>query len=312
MAASRYDTGTNADKNVSQTGSSNTAASTTGNSSTTGESTTNGSSSTVKNTNSTTNTQNMTGSSLAALETLIQQMLGGGSPEMARLAAERQQQANISTQQQQAYSKENAFADAQGLMAQTMRQTLEKLVPGINRAAAGAGTSQGSMRALLLQQAAESAAQNASAAGLGAAVNYGQVANGAGNTVSSILGQSNDAATQALIQALGIARGAVSTSTTTGQETSNTDSTSNTNSSSNTNTSQNNNSNTNTNQNTSSSSGSGTSASTGTNNDGLVYYGPQTTDQGLVSGATGTSLDTLLQLSGNTGGGNSWANSFSF
>jgi hypothetical protein len=310
MATSRYSNPTVTGGNVSSSGNSSTSGSQTGTSSTTGQSSTSGSSVTQTDNNSTTNTQNMTGSSLAALETLIQQMLGGGTPEMARLASERQQQINRSTQQQQGYSRENAFADAQGLMAQTMRQTLEKLVPGINRAAAGSGTSQGSMRALLLQQAAENAAQNASAAGLGAAVNYGQVANGAGNTVASILGQQNDAATQALLQALGIARGAVTSSTSTGSQTSTTNSDSNTNSSSNTNTSQNSNSNTNTNQ--QQSSGSGTAAPTNTNNDGLVYYGPQTTTQGMMAPSTGSTLDTLLQLANDTGGNNSWSNSFSF
>lgn len=311
MATSRYDVGGNT-AGVTANSNSNTSGSQTGQSSTTGQSNTSGSSTTNTNTNQTTNTQNMTGSSLAALEALIQQMLGGGTPEMARLASERQQAVNRGVQQQQTYSRDNAFADAQGLISQTMRQSLERLVPGINRAAAGSGTSQGSMRALLLQRAAETAAESASAAGLGAAVNYGQVANGAGNTVASILGQQQDQSTQALLAALNIARGAVTSSNTTGQQTSTTNSDSETNSSSNTNTSQNNNSNTNSNSNTRPNTGGNTTVGGGQPTDELVYFGPQQTSQGLVAPQTGSTIDTLLQLAGQGNGGNSWSNSFTF
>lgn len=158
-------------------------------------------------------TQNMDPKSLAMLQVLIQQLMSGGTQEQVNQQAARKSEINNVTQQRAGYSKDAAFADAQGLMAQTMRRVLEQLVPGINRGAEGAGVSAGSMKALLLNDASVKAAESASANGLNAAVQYGQVANGMSGVLESLT-RPNDAATNALLNAFSILKGATTNSST--------------------------------------------------------------------------------------------------
>lgn len=162
--------------------------------------------------------QNMDDESLAALNTLIAQLQGGGTPEMLADRAARLKAIASAQAQQAAYSKDAAMRDAQGTMDQQTRKVMEQLLPSLTRSAEGAGTSQNALRALLMQKGANEAAESASALGLKAATDYGQVQNG----VSSILAQlvsMKDPAADALLAALGIAKGAVQntngTSTTT-------------------------------------------------------------------------------------------------
>jgi hypothetical protein len=104
-----------------------------------------GSSSSVTNNNSvqnidqtvTTNTQNMTGKSLAALELLIQQLLGGGTNQQARQMAKRQQEIQANQALRSDYTKEAAFADAQGAMNHLLQQAMESSLPALVRAAEG-------------------------------------------------------------------------------------------------------------------------------------------------------------------------------
>lgn len=312
MATSRYDTPSSSRSNttggiLANGGTVNTNTNTSGQQGTTqqGVSQTDqsGTSTTNQKTSQTTNTQNMTGSSLAALNLLIQQLLGGGTQEMAQQQAQRQAEINNVTQSRAGYTKEAAFNDAQGLIAQTMQQTLQQLLPGINRAAAGAGTSQNSMRALLTQQAAEQAAQAGAAQGLTAAVNYGNI-NSSLSQVLQQLTQPNDAATTALLNALQIAKGAQISSTTTGNSTS----TTNSDQTSQTQSQQQSNTNSNQNQNQTQvanvgkiGAGTGGTSSGNRNVDGLVYYGPQQSTLQVAqsaANASGTDLGTLLQLAG--------------
>jgi hypothetical protein len=281
---SRYSTAADADKPTS-------TASTSGASGTESVTT---DSTTTKSGTSTSNQQNMTGQSLAALEALIQQLLGGGTPSMRQDKKTKNNEIVNLQQDRDGYSKEAAFADAQGLMAQTMRQALEKLIPSINQGAMGAGASQSSMRALLTQRAAENAAEAAAAQGLGAAVQYGGVANGMSAVIERLLAQ-QDPAAQALIQALGVAKGAVSNTVNNYNETSNTSGTT-----------------------------TGTKSTTGFENknvsydgaaptfsnvpasSGLQFFGPLETDQSIALNNlkyTGTTQDTLSQLYGQ----NTWS-----
>lgn len=186
-----------------------TGTSTQGTGSTSGSSQTSGSQSS----NTQQNSVNMDERSLSVLNTLIQQLMTGGTPELQAQKGARQAELASLVTQRGGYSKEAAFADAQGLMAQMMRQTIEKMMPSINAGAIGAGASQSSMRALLTQRAAENAAQNATAQGLGAAVSYGGVANGMSGAIANLLGQT-DPVTAALMNALNLAKGAVTSSTT--------------------------------------------------------------------------------------------------
>lgn len=165
-----------------------------------------GTTSSTQTTNS--STQNMDPQSLAALQLLIQQLMGGGTQQMANDMAARKGEINKVTQQRAGYSKDAAFSDAQGLMAQTMRRVMEQLVPSISRAAEGAGASQSSLRALLLQDAANKAAESSAAQGLNAAVQYGQI--GANlSQVLEALTRPDNTVTNALLNALSIAKGAV-------------------------------------------------------------------------------------------------------
>ncbi len=147
------------------------------------------------------------------LDTILQQLLAGGTPQMQQQAGARQAEVAGLQGQRAGYSKEAAFADAQGLIAQTMRQALEKLVPSINSAALGAGASQSSMRALLTQRAAENAAQMSATEGVKAATSYGQVAGGLSDVIARLLSV-QDPSAELLIRALGTAKGPTSGGTT--------------------------------------------------------------------------------------------------
>lgn len=141
------------------------------------------------------------------LNTLLQQLASGGTPQMQQASSARTGEVQNLETQRAGFSKEAAFADAQGLIAQTMRQALERLIPSINTGALGAGASQSSMRALLTQRAAENASQAAASEGIKAATNYGQVAGGISEVISRLLSV-QDPSAQLLIQAIGAGRGA--------------------------------------------------------------------------------------------------------
>lgn len=130
------------------------------------------------------------------------------------------------------YSKANAFADAQGAMNATLSQALRQSMPTITAGIDAAGTSGGALSALLTQQMAEDAAGQAAQLGLQAAINYGQIQTGQSNVIESLLGQGSEA-TNALLEALGIAKGAYENtkSNSSSSQTSNTTSSQTTNSS---------------------------------------------------------------------------------
>lgn len=199
--------GDSANKATSQALTTNTSGTTSGQKDSASSSTTNESGS------STTNASNMDPQSLAALNLLIKQLLGGGTQQMANDEAVRRGEINSVQAQRAGYSKDAAFGDAQGLIAQTLRQAMEKMLPSITRAAEGAGTSGNAMRALLMQDAQTRAAESASAAGVNAAIGYGNVAGNMNNTLEALT-RPQDAATNALLNALQIAKGAVTNSTT--------------------------------------------------------------------------------------------------
>lgn len=295
MATSRYGTeNVGAEKQNSTT---TTSGGTQTTSPTSNNTTTNGTS--TKDVNTTTNTTNMDPQSLAALQALIQQLMGGGTANQKQDRQLRNGEIATLQQNRSGYSKDAAFADAKGAMAQQMRLVLEKLLPSINSASLGAGASASSMRALLTQRAGENAAENAAAAGLGAAVNYGQISNGMSSVLANLIGQ-GDPVTTALINALSVAKGATSKSNTTGTETTNSSGT----------------------QNQTSSGGTVTTSPTSNTTmyapmgqtqvqvpAGLQYYGPQQTDQSIAQENlkyTGSTADTLRQLAGL--GSNPWSN----
>lgn len=265
----------------------------------TGVTSTNQTGSTTNNSTTATNqtTRNLSPELEAELNTLTKQLAAGGTPQMQQDRARRIAVINSAIQQQQNYSKASAFSDAQGLIAQQMRRTLESLLPNINRAAEDSGSSGGALRALLLQDAANKASESSSALGVQTAVNYGNINTNLMQVLESLT-RPDATVANSLINAVSAGKGAVSQ--TTGTQT--TSGTQNTTSAGTQNTATN-------------STQNATSADTKS-----VDYAPfdvamNTTPQffGAVaqtdpSKYVGTTLDTLSQLSG---GGNPWA-SYSF
>ena len=156
---------------------------------------------TVTATNST--VSNMDAASLQALQKLIASL----GAQQAASQATTQQAATTAKKGAEGYSKEAAFADSAAAVNAQMRAALLELMPSIVRAAEGAGTSQSSMRALLTQDAAQKAADSAAQLGIKAAVDYGQLQQGLLNSLAN-LNQTGDATTNALINALQVAKGA--------------------------------------------------------------------------------------------------------
>ena len=66
-------------------------------------------------------TKNFTSSQEAALNALIAQLSRGGTPEIQQQQAQRQALIASTQNQQAQFTKDNAFADAQGLISQQMR-----------------------------------------------------------------------------------------------------------------------------------------------------------------------------------------------
>lgn len=158
-------------------------------------------------TTTTETTTTMAPAAEAALNALIQQLASGGTPEQQQQRAARNQEIADARNIRQDYSKENAFRDAQGAMQAQLNEAMTKSLAELARAAEGAGTSASAMRALLLQNAQQKAAESAATLGLQASVNYGQVASGLTSTLEALT-RPNDAVTQSLINALGVAKGA--------------------------------------------------------------------------------------------------------
>ena len=149
----------------------------------------------------------MDAASQDALNQLIAQLLGGGTQGQALETAQRQQEIQSVRGQRAGYSREAALADAEGLMSQQLRQVMEKLEPSLTRASEGAGTSQNSMRALMLQDIAARAAESSSVAGIDAVSKYGALGVGLSQVLEALT-RPQDTTTQALLNALNIAKGA--------------------------------------------------------------------------------------------------------
>lgn len=155
-----------------------------------------------------TSTQNMDPTSMAALQALIAQLLGGGTQQMAQDEATRRQEIGANQAFRNQYSKEAAFADSQGAMAQLLQQAMESAMPSLVRSAEGAGTSANSMRALMTQDALNRASQSSAALGLNAAQGYGQIAANFSSILENLT-KPNTTVVDALLNALNVAKGAI-------------------------------------------------------------------------------------------------------
>lgn len=165
-------------------------------------------------TTSSSSTTRMSPGAEAALEKLIAELASGGTAEQRRQQAERNQEIQSVRGQRQDYSKEAAFADAEGAMRAQLANAMTASLAELARAAEGAGTSASAMRALLLQNAQQKAADSAATLGLQASANYGQIASGLSNTLEALT-RPSDVVTSSLISALNVAKGVREESTTT-------------------------------------------------------------------------------------------------
>ena len=166
----------------------------------------------------TTSTQNMTPAQLAQLDSFISMMMEGGTPDMRAASAARTQERGTVINIRNGFSKDQAFLDAAGLMNQQNRRSLERLVPSISRAAEDAGSSGGALRALLMQDAANKAAESASALGAQQAVQYGQIQTGLSQVMENLT-RIDPSLAQTIVGALNVAKGSSSTTTSTTDQT---------------------------------------------------------------------------------------------
>lgn len=140
---------------------------------------------------------------LQMLMTFLQEQMSGGTAQEKAMRAERMAQIGSARGTLSDYTKSGAFTDAAALMAQSLRQSMEKNMPVINKAIQGAGTSASSMQALLSQKLATESAQAASALGAEQAKAYGGIsANLQG--VLEALTRSDPNNSVALVNALGL------------------------------------------------------------------------------------------------------------
>jgi hypothetical protein len=135
------------------------------------------------------------------LQALIAQLMGQGTEEQQYSRNDRRKEISNVRNQRADYTKGAAFADAQGAVDAQLRAGLKELLPSINNAALGAGTSQSSMRALLLQDAAQKAADSAATLGLKASVDYGNIGANLSGVLEALTRQ-QDPQTLALLEAL--------------------------------------------------------------------------------------------------------------
>jgi predicted HicB family RNase H-like nuclease len=159
-------------------------------------------------------TDNMDPAGRAALTALLAQLQQGGSAQQKQAVAALQAQLQNATANQEQYTVQAAREQAQRSNALYSQQFLEQVMPQINAAMEASGSSGDSMNALLSQDAATRTAAQAAAAEAGLITQYGQLLKGQQDVVSTTAEQmGNDPVQNALIQALGISKGSMSTET---------------------------------------------------------------------------------------------------
>lgn len=150
----------------------------------------------------------------AAYEARINEIIrqGGmtppGTPELQKQSENIQQEISTVRGAREGYTKEAAFTDAKGAQAQLLRQAMEQFLPGLNNAIEASGTSGSATGGLLKNDLATRSAESAAALGLKAAVDYGQIFDQQSTLIGGLI-QNSSPALQALLNALGVAKGGV-------------------------------------------------------------------------------------------------------
>ena|SRR3990167_6934568 len=141
-----------------------------------------------------------------------------GTPAMQEAAVAKKQVMADLQKLIASYSPEGASADAALAMQGMLRKSLEENMPAIQRSIEGAGTSGGSMEALLSQDIATRAAETGAKLGLEAKRDYGQISSQLAQTLGQLSIQ-KDPVMEALLQALETNKIATQSSSQTQKET---------------------------------------------------------------------------------------------
>ena len=141
-----------------------------------------------------------------ALNTIIQQLLGGGTIDQQESNRKRQALISFVEQMLGQYSKQAAFDDASNLMKYNLQQSMEKNMPAIAKAIEGAGTSAASMQGLLAQKLATDSAIRAGALGAEQAKSYASAITSLAGLLEALTRPDNSIV-NSLLSALQIAKG---------------------------------------------------------------------------------------------------------
>ena len=141
-----------------------------------------------------------------ALNTIIQQLLGGGTSDQQESNRKRQALISFVEQMLGQYSKQAAFDDASNLMKYNLQQSMEKNMPAIAKAIEGAGTSAASMQGLLAQKLATDSAIRAGALGAEQAKSYASAITSLAGLLEALTRPDNSIV-NSLLSALQIAKG---------------------------------------------------------------------------------------------------------
>lgn len=150
--------------------------------------------------------QNFDPTTQNALNTLIMQLLGGGTADQKKNNKQRTALMSMVEQLLGQYTKQAAFDDASNLMKLNLQQSMEKNMPAIAKSIEGAGTSAGSMQGLLSQKLASDSALQAGALGAEQAKAYA----GATTNLASLLealSRPDNTVVNSLVGALQTAKG---------------------------------------------------------------------------------------------------------
>ena len=141
-----------------------------------------------------------------ALNTIIQQLLGGGTSDQQDSNRKRQALISFVEQLLGQYSKQAAFDDASNLMKYNLQQSMEKNMPAIAKSIEGAGTSAASMQGLLAQKLATDSATQAGALGAEQAKSYASATTNLAGLLEALTRPDNSIV-NSLLSALQIAKG---------------------------------------------------------------------------------------------------------
>lgn len=164
------------------------------------------------NTNSTETITNFDPATQEALNTIIQQLLGGGTSDQQESNKKRQALISFVEQMLGQYSKQAAFDDASNLMKYNLQQSMEKNMPAIAKSIEGAGTSAASMQGLLAQKLATDSATQAGALGAEQAKSYASATTNLAGLLEALTRPDNSIV-NSLLSALQIAKGGTVTRT---------------------------------------------------------------------------------------------------